>query len=118
VSVDVLVIEDDAAIGENLVELLESEGHRVRWGHDGMEGLQLLDGTLPDVILLDLLMPRMNGFQFREAQKADPRAAQVPVIVISAHARAHEIDAQEFLEKPFDVAHLLGAVERLGGARA
>ena len=67
-----LVIEDDAAIGENLVELLESEGHRVCWGHDGVEGLELLGRDHPDVILLDLLMPRMNGFQFRALQKADP----------------------------------------------
>jgi two-component system response regulator MprA len=112
--VEVLIVEDDVGIGENLVELLETEGHRARWAQDGVEGLEALAAGRPDVILLDVMMPRMDGFQFRTIQKADERFAKVPVIVISAHARAHEVDATEFLDKPFDVAQLLGAIERVG----
>jgi CheY-like chemotaxis protein len=114
--VDVLIVEDDAGIGENLLELLETEGHQARWAHDGVEGLVALAQGRPDVILLDVMMPRMDGFEFRRIQKADDRFAEVPVIVISAHARAHEVDAAEFLDKPFDVMALLGAIERVGSA--
>ena len=110
--VDVLVIEDDAGIGESLVELLEMEGHQVRWAKDGIEGLELLRQRRPEIILLDLLMPRMDGFQFRETQKNDAEFADVPVIVLSAHANIDEVDAVAFVQKPFNIPQLLDAVER------
>ena len=108
----VLIVEDDAGIGESLVELLESEGYHVSWGRDGVEGLQLMAESEPDVMLLDLKMPRMDGFQFRAAQKIDPRHSGIPVIVLSAHARADEVDAAAFVPKPFDVPTLLDVVGR------
>ena len=108
----VLVIEDDSGIGESLVELLEGEGYRVQWARDGLEGLQQLHAGLPDLILLDLLMPRMDGFQFRAAQKSDPTCAAVPVIVLSAHASADQVDAVAFVQKPFDIPQLLDTVQR------
>src|SRR5512146_2705677 len=108
----VLVVEDDAGIGESLVELLESEGYLVSWGRDGVEGLMLLQEIRPNVILLDLKMPRMDGFQFRAIQKSDPLNADIPVIILSAHANADEVDAAAFVQKPFDVPFLLDVVGR------
>jgi CheY-like chemotaxis protein len=113
--VRVLVAEDDQAIGETLSDVLETEGHRVRWAHDGLEALHMLDRDRPDVILLDLMMPRMDGFAFRARQKRDPRFADIPVLVISAHARAGEVDAAAFLPKPFSIDDLLDALARCTG---
>jgi CheY-like chemotaxis protein len=108
----VLVVEDDDGIGESLVELLELEGYEVRWARDGVDGLALMHERRPDLILLDLLMPRMDGFQFRTVQKSEPEYRDVPVIILSAHARADEVDAADFVQKPFDIPALLSTVER------
>src|SRR5690606_13804277 len=79
----ILVVEDDQDIRESVVEILEDEGHRVSAAADGREALERLQRAQPrpDLILLDLMMPVMNGFQFREEQLKRPELAGIPVVV-------------------------------------
>jgi len=107
----VLVVEDDDDIRSTLAELLESEGYEVTSAADGRQGLARALERPPDLILLDLMMPVMNGWEFREEQKRDPSIAGVPVVVVSAVSRA-SIDASEVIAKPFSIDDVLDAVQR------
>jgi len=109
--VRVLVVDDDADIRELLVEFLGSEGYDVTSAGDGVEALERARAHRPDVILLDLMMPGMNGWEFREIQRRDAQLADVPVVVISAFDS--DLDVDEVLRKPFRVEELLATVERL-----
>jgi CheY-like chemotaxis protein len=80
----ILVVEDDAAIREVLTRTLEKEGCEVRQAEDGLIGLEQLKAAKPDAILLDLMMPRMDGFQFLEELRKHPDWRAIPVIVITA----------------------------------
>jgi CheY-like chemotaxis protein len=122
----VLVVEDDADIREGLSALLDAEGYPVMLAGDGREALDVLshESTTPGLILLDLMMPRMNGWQFLEAVKDSPEAARIPIVVMSAYRENdHRIsDAAlarrvAFLRKPVDVKLLLRLIEHYcGGA--
>jgi CheY-like chemotaxis protein len=81
----VLVIDDEPGIRENLAEILEAEGYEVRAAVNGLDALAVLRGWVPDAILLDLMMPRMGGAAFREAQLARPELADVPTLVFTAY---------------------------------
>jgi len=107
----VLVVDDDDDIRENLVELLACEGYEVTAAGDGRAALAEAGRARPDVILLDLMMPVMSGWQFREAQLGDPALAGVPVVVLSAMPADLDVDAS--LPKPFQVDDLLRLLERL-----
>ncbi len=93
----VLVVEDDDVIRASLGELLEDSGYQVSFAENGQVALQVLTaGRAPDVIVLDLKMPVMDGWQFRAIQKDDPRLGLIPVVAISADrsAAAAPISAQ------------------------
>lgn len=115
----ILVVEDDEDLGENVRLLLEDEGYRVDVAPNGRAALEALAHAdpLPSVILLDLMMPVMNGFEFREAQLADPRIAAVPVVLMTADSHVPEksarIGAAGALGKPFDINELIRVVKRL-----
>ncbi len=109
----VLVVDDEREIREALVELLLDEGYEVSSASDGKEALQRLRELHPSVVLLDLMMPGMNGWQFRAAQMGDPDVSSIPVIVVSALGGDPAIGAQSSVEKPFDLAVLLSEVKRL-----
>jgi two-component system response regulator MprA len=118
-----LVVDDDALIRYALETLLFEEGFEVRTAQDGMEALTLLHGWRPDVILLDLMMPQMDGWTFRAHQLAHPDVAKVPIVVLSgAHeskARAHELGAAAALSKPFELDDVVATVRRvIDGVRA
>lgn len=111
----ILVVDDDLEIGEVLCEVLRDEGYRATRAGNGAEALQLLRvGERPDVILLDLMMPVMNGWQFREEQVRDPLLAGIPVVVMTASRQfdAEVLDPCEVLPKPLQLERLLEAVER------
>ncbi len=112
----VLIVEDDADLREMMAQLLLLEGFRTATVSNGREALEYLRNghEKPDVILLDLMMPVMDGWEFRRNQQADPRMADVPVIVLSAldPARAADVDAQAFLKKPLDFDRLLQLVRQ------
>jgi CheY-like chemotaxis protein len=107
----VLVVDDDRDIRELLVELLGGEGYLVSSAADGRQALREAHAHRPDVILLDLMMPVMDGYQFRAAQLEDPDLAQVPVVIISAFD--HRLEAAAVIQKPFLVEELLATVHRL-----
>ena len=113
----VLVVEDDAELAATLLEALETAGFSGKVASDGREALAALDEKLPDVILLDLMMPVMDGWEFRERQKKHARASAVPVIVMTAGGRveekAHELGAAGFVGKPVSLGTLITEVERV-----
>ena len=109
----ILIVEDDPDALEALGDLLESNGYAVASAHHGAEALELLGRSpLPNLIVLDLLMPTMDGWEFRRRQKLDPRIAKIPVVVVSASSAAKPIDADSILRKPVDIDRLLETVAR------
>ncbi len=114
----ILIVEDDADVRGALTAVLESEGYPVVEAAHGQEALQHLcaDPAGFCMILLDLWMPVMNGWEFRAQQLKDPALAEVPVIVVTAdHAAANSataLAAVECMTKPIEMDHLLEQVER------
>ncbi len=114
----ILVVEDDFAIRETIAELLESEGYGVRRAANGAEALDRLHGEgLPSVILLDLMMPVMDGWEFRSRQRSDPALSGIPVVVLSAdnalEQKVSNLGVQAWLSKPFEIDRLLDTIHRL-----
>jgi len=114
----ILVVDDDAGIRDSLADLLDDEGYQVVTASDGRDGLaklRQLNGSRPCVILLDLMMPVMNGPQFYAEQQRDPQLASIPVVVISADANVRAKAAQfggEYLAKPVKIEQVLDVVQR------
>lgn len=109
----ILVVEDDANIRDVLKLALEFEGFEVITAKNGKEGLVLLDKTKPGLILLDLMMPVMNGWEFVEHLKNENLFKKYPVIVVSAYSeRAKAIDCKDFVLKPLELEDLLESVKR------
>jgi|SRR5579862_226584 len=111
----ILVVDDDTDLRESLALLLALKGYEVITASDGREALAALHaGALPCLIVLDLTMPDMDGFQFRRAQLEDPALAGIPVVLCSGHPTAvhvaQQLGALACFEKPFDVQLLLGVV--------
>jgi CheY-like chemotaxis protein len=112
----ILIVEDDFDIREALTQILEEEGYVVRGAANGREALDVAnEGAAPKLILLDLMMPVMNGWQFRAEQLKDPKLASVPVLVISAdpqvHPKAASLGVAGVLKKPIALDDLLQAVK-------
>ena len=112
----VLIVDDDDALSEVLAEALEDEGLTVSRSAHGLDALKKLrSGLRPDVILLDLMMPVMDGWTFRHEQSRDPSLASIPVVVVTAaHTLPKPIDAQAIVRKPFKVDELLRAMNGSG----
>jgi CheY-like chemotaxis protein len=113
----ILVVEDDNSIRELLVELLQSEGYEVTSAINGLEGLKVLqDQSNPDLILIDLMMPVMDGYTFRHEQMKNQKWSKIPVVVMSAEANAKEkmkgFNITAFLSKPVELDTILKTVER------
>jgi CheY-like chemotaxis protein len=109
----VLIVEDDDDLREMMAQLLSLEGFQAAAVANGQEALEYLrQGTAPDLILLDMMMPVMDGWEFRRRQKSDPSMAEVPVIVLSAldQGRITDISAEAILKKPLDFDRLLELV--------
>jgi signal transduction histidine kinase len=112
----VLVVEDDLDIREAMGNLLSLEGFEVRGATNGREALEWLHvSPRPDLIVLDLMMPVMDGWQFRVMQKDDPSLSTIPVLALSADAtaKAAAIDADAYLKKPVDPETLVDTIDRL-----
>jgi CheY-like chemotaxis protein len=112
----ILIVEDDFDIREALTQILEEEGYPVRGAANGKEALEVASsGPTPSLILLDLMMPVMNGWQFRVEQMQNPRLASVPVLVISAdphvQPKAATLGVAGLLKKPVSLDELLTAVK-------
>jgi len=115
----ILVVEDDDDIREVMQEALSSEGFQVDVATDGLDALRKLDGDgrRPPLILLDMMMPKMDGETFLKTLRGMPALAEAPVVVISGNAAAREtasnLHAAGCLVKPFELEDLLGVVRRV-----
>jgi CheY-like chemotaxis protein len=111
----ILVVDDDEGMRVPLCRVLEFDGHRTVQASDGREGLRLLrDGLDPCLIIMDLMMPEVDGFAFRAAQVADPRLADIPTIVLTASALTtgtNALHATMVVTKPVTVDRVLALVD-------
>ncbi len=107
----VLVVDDESDIRLAVAEALACEGYQVVDACDGAEALAKARAYHPELVLLDLMMPRMDGWEFRRVQKHDPEVSGIPVVVLSAMG-PDGLDAEGYVGKPFDVDELVSAVRR------
>jgi CheY-like chemotaxis protein len=120
----VLVVDDDRVIQQLLEVNLELEGYEVvATAADGKEALEKIAELKPDLVILDIMMPKMDGLEVCRRLRADPELAKIPVILLSARAQdmdireGLEIGASAYLTKPFDPVELLEVVGRLAKDR-
>lgn len=115
----VLVVDDDPVIQRLLRVNFEMEGYEVIVAGDGVDGLERARAEHPDIIVLDIMMPRMSGLDVAKALKGDPGTASIPVLLLSAKAQEADLRAGDesgadgYLTKPFDPLQLLQRVEEL-----
>jgi two-component system, OmpR family, alkaline phosphatase synthesis response regulator PhoP len=120
----VLIIEDEPHIVLSLEYLLEREGYDTATAADGERGLDMVRKLRPDAILLDLMLPRLDGYQVCQAIKSDPELASIPLIVLSAKGQEVEVvkglslGAARYITKPFGNAEIIEAVRAVVGPRA
>lgn len=120
----ILIAEDDEHIAELLSFVLERERHAVTTAADGEATLARLREELPDLLLLDVMLPRLDGFQVLKALRADARFARLPVIVLTAKGQAQdrrtaeELGIAAFMTKPFANREVVATVERVLQERA
>lgn len=115
----VLIVEDSADLQELLSHLLAGEGHQMFCAGNGKEALDILRAMkldeLPDIILLDLMMPEMDGFEFREIQLNTQALSKIPVVVMTADSNANlqadRLQAQQILKKPVDLQVILSVID-------
>jgi len=115
----VLIVEDDPDLGGSIVEYLSEEGFDARQARDGDQAMRLIDDLHPAVVVLDLMMPRRDGFSVLRELRADGRIAKLPVIVVTAifglseRLYATELGAADYLTKPFELSDLVTRVRAL-----
>lgn len=113
----ILLVEDDLDISEAIQSILEEEGFDLKCSSNGKEAIDYLRiaPELPHLILLDIMMPYMNGYQFREVQLEDSRLANIPTIILSAAGKCDDLAQYHFrdcLKKPLDLETLIDVVHR------
>jgi CheY-like chemotaxis protein len=114
-----LVVDDSRVIRELIAVNLELEGFEVTTAGDGERALELAAEFRPDVITLDVMMPRLNGFETVSRLRQDPRTAGIPVVMVTGRAqtadreRGEEVGVEAYLTKPFEPAELVDVVSRL-----
>jgi CheY-like chemotaxis protein len=116
----ILVVDDEPAILDMIAELLGYEGYQVITTSQGSVALARAKADPPALILLDLMMPGMSGWQMIAALKASPQTRAIPIVVLSARrdlpAIAKELEIRSFLAKPFDIDELIGIVRQYAGS--
>lgn len=110
----ILIVDDEASIAEVLADLFEAEGYLVHKAADGQEALDHVARRPPNLILLDVMMPVLDGPGTLRRLRADPNCAEIPVVMMSAARRPADIDGcAAFVEKPFDMDRLVELVARI-----
>ncbi len=120
----VLIVDDDPDLVETVAMMLESKGFEVGKAYDGIEGEEAIKKRRPDVLVLDVMMPRKNGYQLCKELKSNKWTSDIPVVLLTAvgeavpttsysHAEGMALEAEDFIPKPVDAATLVEAVQRL-----
>lgn len=115
----VLVVEDQRSQREMIADLLKGSGLKVTLATDGIEALEQIGRSVPDLVLLDIVMPRMNGYEVCRRIKLEPKTQNVPVVMCSS--KGEEFDrywgmrqgADAYIAKPFQPTELIGTVKQL-----
>ena len=116
----ILIVDDSPTLRDMLTIALSDEGFKVVQAADGCEGVGMLKNVDPDVIITDINMPRLDGFQFIEEVRKDPRHRATPILVLTAESspemkdRAHKAGATGWIVKPFDPEKLIEVFRRIG----
>jgi CheY-like chemotaxis protein len=118
-TVRVLVVDDEATIRDLIADALREADYEVQTAANGVEALTLMHRWLPDVVVLDLMMPRLDGTGFTELLRVNPDFADLPVLLVTAaygaEAAANHAGVRAWLSKPFELDHLVQMVEQLAG---
>ena len=120
----ILIVDDDPDILEGITTILETQPYRLATARDGKKCMQMIEQEVPDLLILDLLMPRMDGWGVIREMRSEPRYAEVPILVLTtvvedASRRRYELetgmamDVQDYVQKPARPAELLRRVEKL-----
>jgi len=109
---EILVVDDEAGGREALAELLSNEGYTVVCAENGRQALDCLSGMTPALIILDLMMPVMSGWEFLAQQKRDARVRSVPVVVVTGSGLVHDVEANAVVHKPIDFRSLVEVVKQ------
>ena len=116
----IAIIEDDQAISQMYRIKFQAEGYEVETAENGKIGLELCEKMNPDIVLLDLMMPEMDGWEVYNSLRSDPETRSIPVIVVTARARTQEqlnalrvAKVEDYIIKPFGPAQLLESIERV-----
>jgi DNA-binding response OmpR family regulator len=115
----ILIVEDELDIAENIAALLSAKGHRPTLCADGAEALRLARKDLPDLILLDVMLPRMSGHDVCRLLRSDPKTARLKILMVTGLGRGGDVEeafaagADDYLIKPFDSARLYKKIEKI-----
>lgn len=117
--IKVLIVEDSLTQRQMISELLKHSGFKVYFARDGVEALEVLEQNIPDLIVLDIVMPRMNGYEVCRHLKSDPKTKNLPVVMCSS--KAEEFDkhwgmkqgADAYITKPFQAKDLIYVIKEL-----
>jgi len=115
----IVIVEDSKAISTVLKEVLEAEGHTVKNASDGVNGLAMIRREKPDLVLLDLLLPKLNGYDVCKAVMMDGRTRHIPVLIMStldtpeSRMKLQASGARHFMKKPYQLDDLLNKIHQL-----
>src|SRR3990172_1795396 len=116
----ILVVDDESAVSSLIAYKLRSLGYEVHTAQDGVEGLRIAEEVHPSVIILDVTMPHMNGYQVLERLRKGEAGRRVNVLMLTAHSQTDEVErgllagADDYLTKPFDLRELVARVKAAG----
>jgi DNA-binding response OmpR family regulator len=114
----VLVVDDEPDVADLIRDTLRAEGFRAQVAHDGKQALELIRKKRPDLVILDLMMPHLTGFEVLEQLRQEPHTASIPVLILTGRGNAADeqrglaLGAKRYLNKPFDVRALITEVRR------
>ncbi len=115
----ILVVDDKPEVVELVTATLEGEGYQIICAFDGREALEKIGREKPDLVLLDIVMPKMNGFEVLSEVKNDPQTKDIPIIMITAKGqkldedKGRRLGAEDYIIKPFSPSHLLRKIEEI-----
>jgi len=115
----ILIVDDEVQLVEMIKMRLDASGYQVIFAHDGQEGLDKAKKEKPDLMILDLMLPKIDGYKVCRMLKFDEKYKQIPIILFSARAQeedkkmGQEVGADAYITKPFDPQALLGKIKEL-----